>query len=108
MRIFFPIAMAIATSAILFNCQVHAKPCARCTKIEVERAEEQAEHPQLAGYYDDAIHLHTSDDRKQASPAKEETDSSVASEISEKSDSSSANKKSTSSSAFLTTMKLFM
>ena len=27
--------------------------CSRCAKIEEERAKEQAEHPQLVGYYED-------------------------------------------------------
>jgi hypothetical protein len=29
--------------------------CAKCMKIEEDRAREQAEHPQPAGYYDDYI-----------------------------------------------------
>jgi hypothetical protein len=31
--------------------------CARCQKIEAERAKEQAEHPQQYGYYDDHISM---------------------------------------------------
>lgn len=88
MRIFFPIMMAVATSIVSFNCQIQAH-CARCTKIEVERAEEQAKHPQKAGYYDDAIHLHADSDQKQTNSAKEETETSGTTKPQEKSTPSS-------------------
>ncbi len=88
MRIFFPVMMTIATSIVSFNCQLQAH-CARCTKIEVERAEEQAKHPQKAGYYDDAIHLHADSAQKQPNSGKEETETSDATKTQEKSRSAS-------------------
>lgn len=93
MRLFFPILMTFTASVISFNDQIHAAHCARCTKIEVERAEEQAKHPQTAGYYDDTIQLHTTADKEPNNPSIiEEKKSSPTSEISEKNTSTSSDK----------------
>jgi uncharacterized surface protein with fasciclin (FAS1) repeats len=42
----------LAAISTVLNCEISAY-CARCVKIEEERAKEQAEHPQTVGYYDD-------------------------------------------------------
>jgi uncharacterized surface protein with fasciclin (FAS1) repeats len=47
-------------SSLLFISQMEAY-CARCMKIEEERAKEQAVHPQTLGYYDGQISLHVED-----------------------------------------------
>lgn len=49
-------ALTIAAFVILSPIQAEVS-CARCKKIEAERAQEQAEHPQPAGYYDDQANL---------------------------------------------------
>lgn len=50
----------LAAVSIVYNSQVNAY-CARCAKIEAERAEEQAEHPQPVRYYDDQKGFHNED-----------------------------------------------
>src|SRR5580658_9774563 len=57
MRLSLKAAFMLAIFSIASINQVEAY-CARCNKIEAEREEEQAAHPQKAGYYDDEIGLH--------------------------------------------------
>lgn len=45
-------ALVVTGTLMLFDTQVYAT-CARCTKIEAERAQEEREHPHHWGYYDD-------------------------------------------------------
>lgn len=51
--------VAIAICSIFLAHDIQAAYCARCVKIEKERAEQQAKNPQSVGYYDDEINLHS-------------------------------------------------
>ncbi len=56
----------IVTVSPLLNGQIHAH-CARCERIEKERAIEQTKNPKPAGYYDDQISLHSSTEETSSS-----------------------------------------
>jgi hypothetical protein len=63
---------AVVTSAafvILSPIQAEVS-CARCKKIEAERAQEQAEHPQPAGYYDDQANLQQKETDSKKTPSE--------------------------------------
>lgn len=58
MKRFLPGAIAIMTAiSPLFISQINAY-CAKCVKIEEDRAKEQAAHPKPFSYYDDLVSLH--------------------------------------------------
>jgi uncharacterized surface protein with fasciclin (FAS1) repeats len=69
------ILMTTAMTSLLFIHQMEAY-CARCVKIEEERAKEQAKHPQALAYYDDQISLRTKDDLPHQSQSQESEEKS--------------------------------
>jgi uncharacterized surface protein with fasciclin (FAS1) repeats len=73
---FLPGTIAIVTAiSPLFVNQMDAY-CARCMKIEEERAKEQAAHPQPFHYYDDLVSLHEKDSsEKESSDSNQSEDS---------------------------------
>ncbi len=73
----------IAIAAVLQVNQINAY-CSKCTKIEDDRAKEQAEHPQPMKYYDNQVNSQRKEDHKialadvsQGSTLQTETEASI-------------------------------
>src|SRR5262245_22558436 len=60
----------LAAISTVFTSEISAY-CARCVKIEEERAKEQAEHPQTVGYYDDQKSKSDRSSQPQSPPEEE-------------------------------------
>lgn len=70
---FLPRTIAFVTAiSPLFVSQMDAY-CARCIKIEEERAKEQTAHPQTFHYYDDLIGLHENNSSQSENSTQTET-----------------------------------